>query len=45
LEVDPYGNIRNWPKNFFGDAFGDVAERQKAGLNRRKQLNTEVVKG
>jgi predicted ATPase len=45
LEVDPYGNIRNWPKNFFGDAFGDVAERQKAGLNRRKQLNTEEAKG
>jgi len=19
LEVDPYGNIKNWPKDFFGD--------------------------
>ncbi len=37
LEVDPFGNIRNWPRNFFGDAFGDAAERQRAGLLRRRQ--------
>lgn len=38
LEVDSYGNIRNWPPNFFGDSFGDVVERQKVGLERRKKL-------
>jgi predicted ATPase len=45
LEVDQFGNIKNWPPNFFGDAFSDVAERQKAGLKRRKQLIHGVVKG
>lgn len=45
LEVDLYGNITNWPPNFFGDAFGDVAERQKAGLERRKKLRTQEVTG
>jgi predicted ATPase len=45
LEVDQFGNIKNWPPNFFGDAFSDVAERQKAGLKRRKQLINGVVKG
>jgi predicted ATPase len=38
LEVDEFGNIRNWPPNFFGDSFGDVAGRQKAALERRKKL-------
>lgn len=37
LEVDSYGNIANWPENFFGDSFTDVVERQKAGLKRRLQ--------
>ncbi len=43
LEVDLYGNISNWPPNFFGDSFGDVAERQKAGLERRKKLKSQEV--
>jgi predicted ATPase len=43
LEVDAFGNIRNWPPNFFGDSFGDVAGRQKAGLERRKKLNHAEV--
>lgn len=38
LEVDEFGNVHNWPPNFFGDSFGDIAERQKAGLERRKKL-------
>jgi hypothetical protein len=41
LQVDDYGNILNWPENFFGDAFGDVAERQKAGLDRRMKEQVE----
>lgn len=45
LEVDRYGNIGNWPPNFFGDSFGDVAERQKTGQERRKKLkNQEAAK-
>jgi predicted ATPase len=30
LEVDPYGNILNWPKNFFGDEMGDLVARSQA---------------
>lgn len=43
LEVDSYGNVRNWPPNFFGDAFGDVAARQKAGLERRQKLRNREI--
>lgn len=45
LEVDLFGNIRNWPPNFFGDSFGDAAGRQKAGIELRKKLkNSEAGK-
>ena len=30
LKVDEYGNISNWPQNFFGDDMGDLAEKTKA---------------
>ena len=36
LKVDEYGNISNWPKNFFGDEMGDVAKKTKAEIQRRK---------
>jgi hypothetical protein len=36
LDVDLYGNITNWPKDFFGDQMTDVAEMQKAGIQRRR---------
>jgi predicted ATPase len=35
LELDLYGQIRNWPKDFFGDEFGEIAAIQEAGLQRR----------
>ena len=34
LQVDPYGNIKNWPENFFGDQFGEIAAMSEAMLNR-----------
>lgn len=34
LQVDPYGNINNWPKHFFGDQFGEIAAMSEAMLNR-----------
>lgn len=37
LEVDLYGNISNWPQNFFGDQMTEIAEMQKAGIRRRRQ--------
>jgi predicted ATPase len=35
LDVDLYGDITNWPKDFFGDDFGEIAAAAKAGLSRK----------
>ena len=35
LEIDLYGSIHNWPRDFFGDEFGEIAARQEAGLKRK----------
>ncbi|HOY68951.1 MAG TPA: DUF3696 domain-containing protein [Candidatus Ozemobacteraceae bacterium] len=34
LDVDPYGNIRNWPENFFGDEMEDLVARSEAQAKR-----------
>lgn len=36
LEIDLYGNIRNWPDKFMGDAFTETAEAELARLSRMK---------
>ena len=36
LQVDPYGNISNWPNDFFGDEFGEVAAMTLAGIERKR---------
>ncbi len=41
LDLDMFGNIRNWPKDFFGDIAGDLVEMMDHGLERqinRKQM-------
>jgi len=38
LDVDPYGNITNWPKDFFGDEFGEMAAMTTAAMERKKAL-------
>jgi len=35
LEIDTYGNIQNWPENFFGDEMEDITEQSKAAMKRR----------
>ena len=37
LELDPFGNITNWPDNFFGDSFADASAMMDAELKRREQ--------
>lgn len=37
LDVDEYGTIRKWPKDFFGDAMGEAAARTRAVINRKRQ--------
>ncbi|MDE0044219.1 MAG: DUF3696 domain-containing protein [Candidatus Poribacteria bacterium] len=36
LKMDEYGNISNWPQNFFGDEMGDLAAKASAEIERRK---------
>ena len=38
LRVDEYGNISNWPQDFFGDDIGDLVEKTKAEMQRRKVM-------
>ena len=37
LEMDELGNIKNWPKNFFGDEMGDLFAMTKAQRERQKK--------
>jgi predicted ATPase len=37
LDLDPFGNIKNWPKDFFGDEFGEIAAMSQAALERKKK--------
>jgi hypothetical protein len=30
-----FGDIENWPEDFFGDDFGEIAAMSKAALARR----------
>ncbi|MGQ0665217.1 MAG: DUF3696 domain-containing protein [Pseudomonadota bacterium] len=35
LELDLFGNIKNWPKHFFGDDFGEIAAMEQAAIKRK----------
>ena len=35
LEVDVFGDVRNWPRDFFGDELGDVAAQARLALQGR----------
>jgi predicted ATPase len=37
LEVDVFGNIRNWPRDFFGDQMEDIAAHAKESLKRQRE--------
>lgn len=37
LDIDDYGNIKNWPQYFFGDEMGDIIEQSKAAIGARRQ--------
>ena len=37
LQIDIFGNIQNWPENFFGDEMGDITEQAKAAMKKRMQ--------
>ena len=37
LDLDLFGNIKNWPKNFFGDEIGDLIAMTEAAMHRQSQ--------
>ncbi len=37
LEVNEYGDITNWPENFFGDEMGDIVARTEEAARRRAE--------
>ncbi len=37
LDVDLYGDIKNWPKDFFGDEMGELTAKTEAAMQRRQQ--------
>ena len=39
LELDIFGNIINWPTDFFGDQFGEIAAMSQATLERQGASN------
>ncbi len=38
LEVDDYGDILNWPPDFFGDELEDVSIQARVGMQRKLRL-------
>lgn len=37
LKLNEFGEIVNWPQNFFGDPFGETARIAKAAMRRRRE--------
>lgn len=37
LDLDLYGNVTNWPVEFFGDEFGEIAAMSRAALQRKRE--------
>ena len=38
LKMDEFGNISNWPENFFGNEMGELFARADAEMERRKKM-------
>jgi hypothetical protein len=36
--LNMFGEIENWPENFFGDEMADIAGRTLAAMARKKEL-------
>lgn len=44
LRLNMFGEIENWPENFFGDEMADIAGRALAAVQRKKELVQKVNK-
>ncbi|MNR44542.1 hypothetical protein D3C85_1632960 [compost metagenome] len=38
LELTEFGDIKNWPDNFFGDEMGEISATRTAALKRKIAL-------
>ena len=41
LKLDMFGEIENWPDNFFGNEMADIAGRALAALKRKKEIKQQ----
>ena len=41
LKLDIFGEIENWPDNFFGNEMADIAGRALAAMQRKKELKKQ----
>ena len=41
LQIDLFGNIANWPENFFGDEMGDITGQARAAMKKKMQQCTD----
>ncbi len=41
LHLDLFGNITNWPENFFGDEMGDLLAMTEAMMQRQQQMKKD----
>lgn len=41
LSLNIFGEIDNWPENFFGDEMADIAGRTLAAMQRKRELNQQ----
>ena len=44
LRLNMFGEIENWPENFFGDEMADIAGRTLAAMRRKRELAKDVDK-
>jgi predicted ATPase len=38
LRLNMFGEIENWPENFFGDEMADIAARARAAMTKKREL-------
>ena len=43
LRLNMFGEIENWPENFFGDEMADIAGRTLAAMQRKKEIAKEAA--
>ncbi|GHU37592.1 hypothetical protein AGMMS50256_35730 [Betaproteobacteria bacterium] len=41
LQINEFGDIENWPENFFGDEMADIAGRTLAAMQRKRELSKQ----